>query len=421
MLFTDAHSVAPICTPTRFGLLTGTYAWRRGIVRTADVATPLLLRPGEPTLPSFLGSLGYVTACIGKWHLGLGPGGMEITDPRLTHPQPGDRREPGPLEAGFDHYVGLFHGRSKPPFVWVVDHEVTPARRGRGPDRGWRTGPPALPNTVDRRYVAASLTEEAVRFIEDHADTTFFLYLPTYNPHFPYTPPPGFRGSSRAGLYPDCVREFDWTVGSVLRALEREGIADRTLVVVTSDNGAGRFMMAEPRFRPNGGLRGSKGQIWEAGHRIPLLVRPPGKGAARRHSDAVAGIVDLPSTIADFLGHPLPPDLGPDGRSLLPEIFGEDREREERSPLVIVSNSAQDWAIRMGRWKLIRFRDGREMLFDLADDLEETNDLLAIRSDLAGRLRLELDRLGSGISEFPRATRRSKAAHRSPGLRRPNE
>jgi arylsulfatase A-like enzyme len=287
MRFTDGHATASVCTPTRYSLLTGQYSWRvraTGLDKgVANGDSPLLVPTTSPTLPGILKSAGYRTAVIGKWHLGFGK----------TKPDYNKELTPGPLDTGFDEYFGFPATNDRMPTVFIRDRKVLnldPAdpirctydaaeakREGLGKfaagrERiGWMSGgKSAWWKDID---IADTLTGEAVAFIERNHAKPFFLFFAPHDVHPPTIPHPRFKGSSGLGDRADMLHELDWSVGEILKALEKHGLTRNTLVVYSSDNGASP--MDEDGHKPNGPWRGKKSQLWEGAHRVSFIARWP--------------------------------------------------------------------------------------------------------------------------------------------------
>lgn len=357
MRFTDAHTPSSVCTPTRYGLLTGRYAWRTrlksGVTWGYD---PLLIEPGRMTVASLLKQHGYRTAAFGKWHLGLGD--RDTTD--YARPL-----RPGPGSVGFDYFFGIPASLDMDPYVYVEnDGLVAPPtltvaaskHRREGGGGFWRAGP--IAPGFQHHEVMPTLTRRVVSYIEERgaapAGNPFFLYFPLSSPHTPWLPTAEFQGKSGAGPYGDFATQTDWTVGQVLDALERSGLRDNTLVIFTSDNGAHWLETDIARYghRANGSLRGQKADIHEGGHRVPFLARWPGRVPAGSTSDQTIVLTDLLATVAAIVGAPLPDDAGEDSYDILPALLG-------RSPAAPIREAAVHhslhgmFAIRQGPWKLI--------------------------------------------------------------------
>lgn len=366
--FTDAHTASSVCSPSRYGLLTGRYPLRKNFWGPTSLNQGLTIDPSLPTLASVLKSAGYATAVIGKWHLGFGKGECDWNKPL----------KPGPLELGFDHYYGIPTVNSGAPFVYVENHGVVdydpadPFVRGRKPaTEEWpekTTGNFGGAEKAHLRYrdeeIGTTLAGKAVAWIRGrHAEDgkqPFFLYLATTNIHHPFTPHPRFKGTSRCGLYGDFVHELDWIVGEVLATLDELGLAEDTLVVFTSDNGGMLNRTGQEAWRsghrPNGKFLGFKFGAWEGGHRVPLIVRWPGKVPAGTESDALFGQVDLLPTFAEAAGATVAGDAVVDGVSQLAELTAT-AGKPARDFLVISPNSPRHLTIRKGKWVYIPARD----------------------------------------------------------------
>lgn len=421
--FTDAHTPAAVCTPTRYGLLTGRYCWRtrlQNMVLWSEYEEPLI-EPERETVARVLWRAGYRTAAIGKWHLGLNfakPGGGFVRG-KTTHlsgaggTREVDFTEPiqgGPLALGFDESFLLPGGVNLEPHFWIEGDRVV------GKPTVWRAaGAPTRPGTSGLEVhegwmaegwsdeaVGPTLTEKALEFIAANAKAKkpFFLYFASEAPHRNCVPPDFARGKSQAGVRGDMVYEFDWSVGRVLAKLEELGLADNTLVIVTSDNGAVPKSDEGEDFghKSNGELRGSKGGLFEGGHRVPFLVRWPGHAPAGRTNASLVVLTDLMATLAGLVGEKLPAGAGPDSFNVLPALRGVAMDPSAR-PTVALHSGAGQFAIRQGPWKLIF--DGKlkpVQLFNLERDLHEENNLLALEPELVARLQAELVRIRAAKS-----------------------
>ncbi|MFT4605131.1 MAG: arylsulfatase A [Rhodothermales bacterium] len=354
VLLTDAHSPSAVCSPTRYSLLTGRYAWRtrlkQGVLWTDD---PALIESDRPTIGSMLQADGYATAGFGKWHLGLGRG--ERTD--YT-----DLTQGGPAEAGFDVYYGIPSSLDIPPYVWIQEDRVevlatdsVEASSGRREGGGgfWRAGPMAPDFRFDK--VLDTIGEKAAKYIGTRASQTdepFFLYVPLSAPHTPWLPDSASQGESGAGYYGDFVVHVDAVVGQITKALDSAGLAENTLLIFTSDNGAHWTPgdIQEWGHRANGPWRGQKADIWEGGHRVPFIARWPGVIPAGSRSDKTVSLVDLMSTISAATAVALPESAGGDSWNVLPALTGSGEI--SRGPIVMHSLRGT-FAIREGDWKLI--------------------------------------------------------------------
>ena len=423
MTFTDAHSPSGVCTPTRYGLLTGRYCWRSRLKRgvLGGYSAPLLA-PDRPTLASLLKGEGYRTGAVGKWHLGMQ---LPLKDPAASRSQwSGD---PGinfsglitdsPIHHGFDSYFGVSASLDMAPYVYIRNDRFTrvPTLQQAAVEfpHFIREGPRAEDFIVDE--VLDRLTEEAVEFISRSAegDKPFFLYLPLTGPHKPTQPHARFRGRSGLGEYGDFVVQVDWTVGRVMAALDETDVAEETLLIFTSDNGSymHRYDDQEARdhvddehiqgfrgdrHRANGPWRGTKADIWEAGHHVPFFVRWPGRVAAGSQCDQTICLTDLYATFAEIVGAKRGPEEAEDSFSLRRMWSGEP---SPRGAPVVHHSSAGMFALREGQWKLVlgNGSGGRQaprgkpfarpyQLFDLKADPTEERDVASDHSDRVTRM-----------------------------------
>jgi len=433
--FTDAHSPASTCTPTRRALLTGTYSWRQQAGSSiAPGDAPLLIPVGTPTLPSLLKQAGYTTGLVGKWHLGLGPEGGPDWN--------GDIK-PSPLDLGFDHTFHMAATGDRVPCVYIQDRRVVgldpadpitvsyKAKIGTDPTGaenpelltlkhthghdmtivngvgriGWMTGGQAA--RWKDEDMADIWAAKAIGFIERSRERPFFLYLATHGIHVPRVPHPRFRGTSQSGTRGDVIHELDDTVGQVLAALDRLKLTDNTLVIFSSDNGGvlddGYEDFGPPGQKPNGVLRGFKGSVFEGGHRLPFIARWPGHVPAGTECSDLIALLDLPATCAALTGVPLPQDGALDSMNILPALLGQPRDQPLRHTFIAhVGGTAGPFGIREGKWKLTTSggkgpRDGAAadgqkktagpQLYDLSTDLSETTDIAAANPEVVARLR----------------------------------
>ena len=432
MRFTDAHAPDAVCTPTRYGLLTGRYCFRSSL--KAGVLLPWgqpLIDAGRLTLPSLLRQHGYATACIGKWHLGWtwptrdgqppsstnGLGNIDFSKPIID----------GPTTRGFDSYFGT-DVPNYPPYCFIEnDHTkgipsvAAPLQKGAINRPG-----PMLPGW-NLTNIMPELTRRAVRYIEDAARSPkpFFLYFPLTAPHYPVVPTAEFKGRSKAGEYGDYVAQVDGTVGEVVSALAQAGLATNTLVFFTSDNGPEVAEIdpgAYARIRRYGhwsmdGLRGVKRDIWEGGHRVPFLARWPGHIPSGASSAETICHVDLLAACAALLGVKLPPDAGEDSYNILPALLGQKPERPIREATVLHGGNG-NFAIRQGDWVLIDAPSGDGIggkhsvgepdwyrqqrgytthhfageLYNLRDDLAERSNLYGENAEVVQRLKALLEK-----------------------------
>lgn len=405
MRFTDAHTPCAVCTPTRYGLLTGRYCWRTSLKRgVLNGYSPMLIEPGRLTLASLLKQRGYATAGIGKWHLGLGDAARTDFSKPL---------KPGPRSVGFDWYFGISASLDMPPYAFIENEGLTEAPTGMIEGRPlnhqkgdfWRAG--ALAPHFKHIDVLPTLTEKAIGFVhKQSADKPFFLYLALTAPHTPWMPTAAFRGKSKAGYYGDFVAQVDASVGRVLQTLADAKLSESTLLIFTSDNGAPWSPADIEKWdhRANGGLRGQKGDIWEGGHRVPFMARWPGHIAAGSTSKELICLTDMLATVAALIGGKLPDDAGEDSYNILPALRGDKTMREA----IVHSSGDGTLAIRQGPWKLalalgshgfsaphdIKPKPGEAQgqLYNLDDDPREQTNLWLAKPEIVKRLTALLDK-----------------------------
>lgn len=407
MRFVDGHSAGSVCTPSRYALLTGRYAWRLpggGGVVGSD--RDCLIGDDELTIARLAKQQGYATGMVGKWHLGMqipGTKGDRDWDAPVTD---------GPIQKGFDSFYGIPASMNFGVLTWFDDDRaIEPASlwtRKKFPEAeitvkplDYRMAPPydAEPVTPQDIEVApgfadvetlAIMARKSVEYIEAHADEPFLLYVALTSPHLPHCTAPEFRGSSGMGNYGDFLVETDHRIGQILDALDRMGIAEDTLVLLSSDNGPENNYQDWQRIYGHasaGGFRGGKRDVFEGGHRVPFAVRWPSKVAPGGVCRSPVGQVDLLATLAELWGTPLETEQGPDSQSFLPELLGTERARQP-----LIHHGRGRFAIRDGRWKLLFEQNGRALgtpneLYDLATDPAETNNLIDAHPDRVARLR----------------------------------
>jgi len=433
--FTDAHAPAAVCTPSRYGLLTGRYAWRTHLQRgVLSGYAPALIEPGRATLATLLRGQGYRTACVGKWHLGMGfaaKPGEAVDFARVPYHDRsfeskvdyGAAIVGGPTDVGFDHFFGTpgcptCHA----PYAFVVDDRVPDPPTDYDDAPVYTSRPGAMSPGWRHRDVDLRFAERAVAWIEAQAraERPFFLYLAASAPHEPCVDElvPGFaRGRSDAGPRGDLAWLYDWLVGEVVAALERSGRAEDTLLVVTSDHGAlpgdrvlvdGQVVLGddgEEVYRryghdPSGGWRGSKAHVWEGGHRVPFVLRWPERLPGGGVSERLVMHGDLMATLADLIGADLAPAAAEDSFSFA-DLLGADATGPRRDALAMHSEAGV-FAVREGPWKLILESRGSGgwpppagggpvpgapgQLYSLGDDPGETTNLFDDRPDLVAHL-----------------------------------
>ena len=401
--FTDANAPSSVCTPTRYGLLTGRYCWRTSLRHgVLGITSPSHIETSRPTIASLLKSVGYRTAAIGKWHLGYGAGRTDYTKPL----------DPGPLDIGFDYHFGVPQNHGDATGIYVRNRKAVGLRSSRVEPFGETPyGRQFLgfdaPHRVDEN-VMDELTTEAVEWLRKQEPATpFFLYFAPVAIHFPYTPSEVTKGASGVGAYGDWIHELDLSVGRVIDALDRLGLAGDTLLIFTSDNGGvllteGNRPEAEAfraGLRVNGEWRGRKHSIYEGGFRVPFIVRWPDRVPAKTVSVETISLVDLFATVAAVVGESLPPaeEVAEDSFNVLPAFLGQSASRPLR-PSMIVHSVDGNFAIREGPWKYIegvasptvrrvsRPQELGRQLLNLRDDPAEQENRMGAYPRIAERL-----------------------------------
>ncbi len=353
MKFTDAHSSSAVCTPSRYSIMTGRYNWRstlkQGVLFGYDEQ---LIETGRMTVASYLKGKGYSTACIGKWHLGWkwsrksdSPEDVDFTKP-IQH---------GPITNGFDYFYGIAGSLDMPPYVYVENDLPTAVPDHITENTGkqfWRSGPTA-PDFV-HEDTFPNFTRRACDYIRDHKDEPFFLYFPLPAPHTPILPIPEFQGKSGTNSYGDFCLMVDDVVGQVRKTIAECGLGEDTIVIFTSDNGCSPMAdfaeLAEAGHNPSYIFRGHKADIYEGGHRIPLLVEWPSLVPSASTCGRTVCLSDLLATLSEYEEDQLPDDAGEDSVSNLPLWKNPDGENVRDD---IVHHSIDgSFSIRKGRWKL---------------------------------------------------------------------
>ncbi len=413
MTFTDAHSSSAVCTPSRYSILTGRYAWRstlqKGVlirkwksnpegsdpIATEIGTTPSLIAADRPTVGGLLQQQGYHTACIGKWHLGL-------TFPDLKNWN--DPIPDGPTARGFNTYFGVSDSLDVPPFDFVENDRLT-----KKPTviKKWGRVGPAAPD-FEASEALPILAGKSVEYLEQRkkAGGPFFLYFPLTSPHTPIVPSAAWKGKSGINAYADFVMESDWAVGEVLKALDRLDLAENTLIIFSSDNGCSSLpanfgQLAQHGHHPSGQFRGAKADIWDGGHRMPFLVRWPGHIAAGSKYAETVSLTDFMATVADLTGAKLADNAAPDSVSILPALLGK-TDKPLRDYTVYHSYHG-NFAIQQGKWKLDlcpgsggwSHPNDREalkkelppvQLYDMSADIAEKKNLQAEHPEIVERL-----------------------------------
>lgn len=435
MRFTDAHSPSAVCTPTRYGILTGRYSWRtrlkRGVLWGIDSS---LFDPNRNTMADLLRSQGYTTGCVGKWHLGMD---FRDKDGKMLH----DKKEysqiqgsdevdysknigNSPLAHGFDFSYVITGSLNMYPYAYIEGDRFTEAATEFQPRTPHRltviSGGPKAPG-FDFEKVMEIFNDQAESFIVNSSKkkAPFFLYFPLTAPHKPVLPTSDFKGKSKLGIYGDFVMQVDDAVRRIDKVLEENNLKQNTILVVTSDNGSfmNRYNYIEEdhvddwkahgynyqNHQANYNWRGTKADIYEGGHRVPLLVRWPGNVENGAVCDQTTTLTDWYATFADLLSHKISLNEAEDSFSLLPLLQGE--QKWERPPVVHHSSKGM-FSIREGKWKLIAGNGsgGREapkgkaferpyQLYDLESDPTETKNLIEIKVEIAAELEVSLENI----------------------------
>lgn len=436
MRFTDAHSPSSVCTPTRYGILTGRYAWRSGLKKGVLWGFGrTFMDTARTNLASLLKAEGYRTGVVGKWHLGLDWVVKEAYRDSITPDAHGivfdtpaerlDFSRPvaiGANDYGFDYSYILPASLDIPPYCYVENDTILGGlsgyTEGSDLDKGfaeafWRPGP--MTEGFSFEGVLPRFTQKAKEFITESAqsDSPFFLYFPLNAPHTPWVATAEFDDSSEVGKYGDFVQQVDHEVGQILQTLEEQGLADNTLVIFTSDNGP--FWKPEYiekyRHRAAGSLRGMKADAWEGGHRVPFIVKWPGHIEGDSQNDTPITQTCLLATLAGITERELGTDAGEDSDSILPLLLQKEEAETERKPIIHHSSRGM-FAIRSGPWKLIEGlgsggfsepvhlepeADGPEgQLYNLENDPGEQHNLYLEKPAIVNQLKAELTKIQNG-------------------------
>jgi arylsulfatase A-like enzyme len=432
--FTNAHSSSATCTPSRFSLLTGMYAWRQNDTRIAPGDAAAIIKPGT-ALPGMLQRAGYQTAAVGKWHLGLGPEGGPDWNGEI---------KPGPLEIGFNYCFVMPATGDRVPTVYLENHRIVNldpedpievSYKGKvGNEPTGKENPELLTmksnlghdntivNGIGRigymsggkaaRWVdsdiANVITGKAVDFIKANKAKPFFLYLATNDIHVPHVTASKFFGKSGLGLRGDAILQLDWTVGEVLRTLEKLKLTENTIIVLSSDNGpAIEDAYDDGGYRdlnghtPSGPYRGGKYSLFEAGTRVPFFISWRGKIKTLQQSDALVSQMDLFSSFAKLTGIKLEGSVAPDSREMLDVLMGQSRKGRE---YLVEHNGNIGFGVISGDWKYIDPRNGPKynqnkielgndkavQLYHLKSDPEEQQNVAAQHPDIVQKMQERL-------------------------------
>jgi len=409
MYFTDAHSYSGVCTPTRYGVLTGRYCFRTrvssGVLGGHDVS---LIEPGRETVATLLGRAGYRSGCVGKWHLGLDykkkdPDELLYVGPNFGNTANTDNVDytgiidGGPCDHGFDYSYILPASLDMQPYIYINNKKVvnTDLEHIDGvPERTrglfWRHGD--AEKGFDFYDVLPRLTRHAMGFIRDHHRTyperPFFLYFPLTAPHTPWVPTESFTGTSGAGTYGDFVHQVDHCLGQIMQLVDSLEIHDNTIIILTSDNGSHWKPEDIVKYghRANAHFRGMKSDVWEGGHRVPFLVRWTGTVPEGSSSSRMICHNDLLATMAELTGQRLDWNAGEDSFSYLSVLSGEKSDWGQRHTMINQAVSTT-LAVRKDNWKLIldmssggwsrdEIKEGPPMqLYNLDEDIGEQHNL----------------------------------------------
>lgn len=456
--FTDANTTSSVCSPTRYSVLTGRYCWRTSLTHEVlGVFSPLHIEPTRLNMASLLKKHGYRTAAVGKWHLGYGDARGSL----LYRTDYTAELSPGPLDIGFDYHFAVPANHGDLTGVYVENRFVYGLRTGTIPEGLKLRGPDADDPNFQATYtgedmenarahileldaprrknerVMATLTDKAVAWLaQQPKDQPFFLYFTPVAVHNPVTPDKDLAGKSAAGLYGDWIHELDRSVGRILDALDKQGVAQETLVIFSSDNGgvfrpenttSFQTQAFQAGLRVNGSLRGGKHSVWEGGFKVPFLVRWPGRVPAGTTCREMVSLADLLATTAALVGEPLPAPgtAAEDSYNILPAILGEAGAKPAR-PAMIVHSADGVFAIRQGPWKWIegipadgikpavrktRAAEFQGQLYHLQDDPAETRDVSAEQPAVVQELSALLNRYRDGgySRELPPVTSRPQA------------
>jgi hypothetical protein len=444
--FTQSYAPSATCTPSRYSLLTGEYAWRQKAKTTSilDGDAPLCIEPGRPTLPAMLRNAGYQTGIVGKWHLGLGDGKTKVDF--------NGEVKPGPLEIGFDYCHIIPATVDRVPCVWIENHRVVGLDHAdpievsyisnisdeptglEHPELLTRYGADkqhscTIINGISRigymkgghsarfkdEELASTVVAKSVAFIEQHKAGPFFLEMGLFEPHVPRVAAKPFVGTSDCGVRGDVIEQIDWEVGEIMKALDRLQLATNTLVIVSSDNGAILFDGYNDHsvedlngHQPTAGLRGWKYLTFEGGCRVPFIARWP-QQIKPRVSDQLFNLMDCYATLAKIVGQKIPADSAPDSLDMTAVLLGKTKKNLRDNTVL---HGIGGLALRQGQWKYIPATAGaggmgsganvadarfaaatipEPLLFNLATDPDETTNVIAQHPDMAKKLAQQLE------------------------------
>lgn len=457
--FTQGYAPSATCTPSRYSLLTGEYAWRQKAKTTSilDGDAPLCIEPGWPTLPAMLRQAGYQTGVVGKWHLGLGDGQTRVDF--------NGEVKPGPLEIGFDYCHIIPATVDRVPSVWIENHKVRNLDPADPIQVSYVTNlsdeptglqrPDLLKQGADKQHsctiingisrigymkggksarfkdeeLASTVVAKSIAFIEQRKDQPFFLSIGLFEPHVPRVAEPPFVGTSGSGVRGDVIQQLDWEVGEIMKTLDRLNLAKNTIVIFSSDNGPILFDGYYDRsvedlngHQPTAGLRGWKYLTFEGGCRVPFIARWP-QQIKPRVSDQLFSLVDIYATLAKIVGQKIPAHTAPDSLDLSAVLLGKTKKNVRDNTVL---HGIGGLALRQGDWKYIPATAGaggmgsganaaderfaaaiipEPLLFDLATDPNETTNVIAQHPKKANELAKQLETI-KGASAKPAQARR---------------
>jgi arylsulfatase A-like enzyme len=402
MIFTDAHTSSSVCTPTRYGIITGRYNWRSRLQKGVLFGFDQPLIPTDRlTVAGFLREQGYATACIGKWHLGMT---MPTTDGKPTHGKTAStvdwkgQIKVGPYDVGFDYYYGIAASLDMPPYIYIennrFDGEATAIKEFHPNREG-----PAEPD-FEAVEVLDVISKKSAEYIgKQTKDKPFFMYIALTSPHTPIVPSPEWQGKSELGSYGDFVMQTDAIIGQIVDAIDAAGLAENTMIVVTADNGcsakpSNASELEKKGHYPSAQYRGYKSDLWEGGHRVPFIVRWPSTVKDGTVSDQTICLTDLMATCADLTGSKLPSTAGEDSVSFAPALEGKPIVSTRKG--VIHHSINGQFAYREGKWKLLftggggGWTKGKStgpiQLYDMEADPSEKKNLYQAQPEVVERL-----------------------------------
>ncbi|GAA2364766.1 arylsulfatase [Catellatospora methionotrophica] len=375
---TDCHAASAVCTPSRYALMTGRYAWRGPLKNFVLMGHgPALIEPERPTLANLLRTAGYTSGAFGKWHLGLGwrhrdgsvrdafaPGARLHDDVETDFGRDVDYTAPftgGPLDLGFDRFFGIAGSLDMPPYAFLDQDRTVGIPDREKPYYLTEQRPGLAVDGFDEAAVDLTFAAKAVDWIRSvPADQPFLCYVTPSAPHRPCVPPDVVRGASGLGDRADAVCLVDWMVGQLVAAVDERGQREQTLFIITSDNGAVTIFDDDGDssvHRPNGDWRGQKGDLWDGGHREPFVANWPGRLPEGAVLDAPICLTDVLPTVAAATGVALPQGAAPDGFDLLDALAGDASAAPPADRPLVHHSLGGRFAIRRGPWKAI-FAEG---------------------------------------------------------------